>query len=69
VRFLGLEKWFGIADVSAGLFGITAGFATIVAVSLLTPEPPRQVRQLVAELRYPHLGRPPKPEAAAAPLE
>jgi cation/acetate symporter len=69
VRFLGLEKWFGIADVSAGLFGITAGFATIVAVSLLTPEPPRQVRQLVAELRYPHLGRTLKQDAGASPLE
>jgi cation/acetate symporter len=57
VKFLGMEKWFGISDVSAGIFGIPAGFLVIVGVSLLTPAPNAKTRALVEEVRYPVLRR------------
>jgi cation/acetate symporter len=35
-----MEPWFHVQATSAGLFGVVAGFATIIIVSLLTkPEP------------------------------
>jgi cation/acetate symporter len=55
VKYFGMPKWFGISDVSAGVFGIPAGFAAIVLISLLTPAPDRATRQLVERVRYPSL--------------
>ena len=35
-----MDPWFQVQATSAGLFGVVAGFATIIIVSLLTkPEP------------------------------
>jgi len=55
VKFYGMIKWFGITDVSAGIFGIPAGFATIALVSLFTPAPDRETQNLVESVRYPSL--------------
>ncbi|NTV94746.1 MAG: cation acetate symporter [Thiobacillus sp.] len=55
VKYFGMTMWFGITDVSAGIFGIPAGFATIWLVSLLTPEPDRETQNLVESVRYPSL--------------
>jgi cation/acetate symporter len=49
-------QWFGINPISAGVFGVPVGFATIVIVSLLTPAPDREVQDLVDHVRYPNLG-------------
>ena len=49
-------QWFGINPISAGVFGVPIGFATIVIVSLLTPAPDREVQELVDHVRYPNLG-------------
>jgi cation/acetate symporter len=49
------NEWFGIAAISAGMFGIPAGFAALIIVSLLTPEPSRQTQELVEHVRYPNL--------------
>jgi cation/acetate symporter len=57
VKYFGMAKWFGISDVSAGIFGIPAGFATILLVSLLTPAPDRETQNLVESIRYPSLKR------------
>lgn len=57
VKFFGHPMWFGITDVSAGIFGIPAGFLTIVAVSLLTPAPDQATQELVENVRYPKLER------------
>ena len=65
VKFLGMEKWWGIGDVSAGVFGIPAGFATIVLISLLTPQPDAATRRLVERIRYPALAS----ERKAPPVE
>jgi cation/acetate symporter len=55
VRFYGMTPWFGIKDISAGIFGIPAGFLTIVVVSLFTPKPKEEVQRLVENVRYPRL--------------
>lgn len=55
IRFYGMATWFGISDVSAGIFGIPAGFATIILVSLFTPAPDRDTQNLVESVRYPSL--------------
>ena len=45
--------WFGIGPISSGIFGIPAGFAVLILVSLLTAEPDQEVRDLVERLRHP----------------
>ena len=64
VKFLGMAKWWGIGDVSAGVFGIPVGFVTILVVSLLTPEPDPATQALVQKIRYPALKA---PEASRPP--
>jgi cation/acetate symporter len=41
--------------ISAGVFGVPVGIATIIIVSLLTRAPDRQVQELVEHVRYPNL--------------
>jgi cation/acetate symporter len=48
-------QWFGMNPISAGVFGVPIGFAVIVIVSLLTPQPSREVQELVDHVRYPVL--------------
>ncbi len=50
-----VELWFGIQPISAGIFGVPLGFAVIILLSLVTPEPSRKVQQLVEHVRYPSL--------------
>jgi cation/acetate symporter len=57
VKFLGMTPWFGIKDVSAGIFGIPLGFLTIVVVSLMTKAPSQETQDMVEDLRYPNLAR------------
>ncbi len=49
------NQWFNMAPISAGVFGVPVGILTIIVVSLLTPEPSKQVQELVDHVRYPHL--------------
>jgi len=55
VKFYGITPWYGIKDISAGVFGIPAGFLTTVLVSLVTPRPSEEVQALVENVRYPRL--------------
>ena len=55
VKFLGMTPWFGIKDVSAGIFGIPVGFLGVIIGSLLTPAPGKEVQELVDHVRYPNL--------------
>ncbi len=50
-----MPLWFGLSPVSAGMFGLPAGLVTIIIVSMLTPEPRKEVQELVEHVRYPHL--------------
>jgi len=36
-----MEPWFHIQSTSAGVFGVLAGFLTIIVVSLMTKPDPR----------------------------
>ncbi|MBX9905169.1 MAG: VC_2705 family sodium/solute symporter [Burkholderiales bacterium] len=47
--------WFGLNPISAGMFGLPIGMATIIVVSLLTPAPSKQVQDFVEHVRYPVL--------------
>jgi cation/acetate symporter len=55
VQFMGMEKWFNINTVSAGIFGIPAGFLVIWIVSLMTKAPSQDVQDMVEDIRYPHI--------------
>ena len=46
-------QWFGIAPVSAGIFGVPAGLLTMAIVSKFTPPPERDALALVAYIRAP----------------
>lgn len=45
--------WWGIQPISGGLFGVLAGTAVLVGVSLLTPRPGPEAQALLARLRSP----------------
>jgi cation/acetate symporter len=47
--------WWGILPISAGLFGVPVGLATIIIVSLITPAPSKETQELVEHVRYPDL--------------
>lgn len=47
------NQWFHIAPVSAGIFGVPAGFFAMLVVTLLTPAPDARIQALVDELRQP----------------
>ena len=49
------NEWFGMGPITAGVFGVPVGILTIFVVSLLTPEPSREVQELVEHVRYPNL--------------
>jgi len=50
-----MPLWFGLAPISAGLFGVPVGLATIIIVSLVTPAPSQEVQELIDHVRYPNL--------------
>ena len=49
------NQWFNMTPITAGVFGVPIGMATLIVVSLLTPAPSRQVQELVEHVRYPKL--------------
>jgi len=50
-----VELWWGIQPISAGVFGVPAGFAVAILVSLVTPAPSKKIQELVEHVRYPSL--------------
>ncbi|RJF99945.1 sodium:solute symporter family protein [Noviherbaspirillum saxi] len=48
-----LNQWFGIAPISAGVFGVPAGFLAIALASLCTAAPDRRTEALVDHIRLP----------------
>ncbi len=45
--------WWGIGPISAGIFGMPAGFAGVIVGSLLTAAPSKDMQELVEHVRYP----------------
>jgi cation/acetate symporter len=52
---INMPLWFGLSPVSAGMFGLPVSMITIFIVSWLTPEPSKEVQELVEHVRYPNL--------------
>ena len=52
---INMPLWFGLSPVSAGMFGLPTSMITIYIVSWLTPEPSKEVQELVEHVRYPNL--------------
>jgi len=48
-------KWWDINPISAGIFGIPAGFIGIIVGSLITAPPSKEVQEMVDHVRYPNL--------------
>jgi cation/acetate symporter len=48
-------KWWDINPISAGIFGIPAGFIGVIVGSLISPAPAKEVQELVDHVRYPNL--------------
>ena len=53
LRLEPMARWFGIDPISAGVFGVPAGFLTIIVVSLLTRAPSLERRRIAEGLRAP----------------
>jgi cation/acetate symporter len=49
------NQWWDIAPISAGTFGIPAGFLGIIIGSLLSKAPSKEIQELVDHVRYPSL--------------
>jgi cation/acetate symporter len=52
---INMPLWYGINPISAGIFGIPAGFIGVIVGTYLTPQPSESVQRLVDHVRYPHL--------------
>jgi cation/acetate symporter len=48
-------KWWDINPISAGIFGIPAGFIGLIIGTLISPPPSQEVQELVDHVRYPNL--------------
>ncbi len=48
-----LPPWFGVANISAGLFGLPVGFIVMIVVSKMTPEPSEEMQAFIDEVRRP----------------
>ena len=48
-----VNLWFGIQPISAGVFGVPIGVATIVVVSWLTPAPDENTLKFLKRIRHP----------------
>jgi cation/acetate symporter len=48
--------WFGLNNIACGLLGMPVGFLVIYVVSLMTPEPSKEMQAYVDEIRKPRGG-------------
>ena len=57
IQGIGMEPWLGIQSTSAGVWGVAAGFLTIIVVSLLGKPPSKETQEFVERVRYPEFER------------
>lgn len=55
-QYYGMELWWGVRNVSCGLFGIPVGFAVTIVVSMLTRAPSREMQDFIDQVRIPSGG-------------
>ncbi len=53
VRFAGMDPWLGIDHLRFGIIGMPVSLIAMVVVSLMTPEPDKEIQQMVDETRVP----------------
>lgn len=52
-QFYGMPLWFGIKNISCGIFGIPAAFIVTYVVSLMTPAPSKEMQDFIDSIRIP----------------
>ncbi len=55
-QYYGMPLWFGVRNISCGLFGIPAAFIVTIVVSLMTPAPSRAMQDFIDSIRTPRGG-------------
>jgi len=55
IQGIGMDPWWGIESTSAGVWGVAAGFLTIIVVSLCGQAPSKATQDFVESVRYPEL--------------
>lgn len=48
-----IANWWGVRNISAGLFGLPVGFFVMVVVSLMTPAPSKEMQDFIDQVRKP----------------
>jgi cation/acetate symporter len=51
-----MAEWFGVRNISAGLFGIPVAFVVTWVVSLFTTAPSKEMQDFVEQIRIPKGG-------------
>ena len=49
----GTDLWWGIRNISSAVFGLPVAFVVTYVVSLMTPEPSREMQAFVDSIRTP----------------
>ena len=52
-QFYGMPLWFGVKNISCGLFGIPAAFIVTYVVSLMTTAPSKEMQDFIDSIRVP----------------
>jgi len=52
-KYFGMPLWFGVSNISAGLFGIPTGFLATIIVSWMTPAPSKEMQDFIDSIRIP----------------
>jgi cation/acetate symporter len=55
-QYLGMSRWFGVNNISCGLFGIPAAFIVTYVVSLMTSAPSQAMQDFIDSIRTPRGG-------------
>jgi len=55
-QYMGMPLWFGVRNISCGLFGIPAAFVATWVVSLMTPAPSKSMQDFIDSIRTPRGG-------------
>jgi cation/acetate symporter len=50
---MGMPLWFGVKNISCGLFGIPAAFIVTYVVSLATTAPSKEMQDFIDSIRVP----------------
>ncbi len=52
-QFYGMPLWFGVKNISCGMFGMPVAFIVTYVVSLMTAPPPKEMQDFIDSIRIP----------------